>query len=126
MLFIYWLEGHPQHHPQVRNIYRMMEARGDQLFASTLAYGEVMAGHKSVTDAKRFFSSSVNMVPFDVVAAEHFGDIRGRLRLKAPDAINLACAAAAGVDLFITHDKQLAGKFVSGVQFIVPLYNQLF
>jgi hypothetical protein len=41
--------------------------------------------------------------------------------LRAADAIQLACAASAGVDLFVTNDNRLHGKHVSGIQFIVPL-----
>jgi hypothetical protein len=40
---------------------------------------------------------------------------------KAPDAIQLACAAAAGVDLFITNDDRLSRKHVPEVKFITSL-----
>ena len=40
---------------------------------------------------------------------------------KAPDAIQLACAAAAGVDLFITNDDRLSRKHVADVKFIASL-----
>jgi predicted nucleic acid-binding protein len=42
-------------------------------------------------------------------------------RFRPPDAIQLACAAAASVDLFITNDERLRVKHVDGIQFIVPL-----
>jgi hypothetical protein len=38
----------------------------------------------------------------------------------------LACAAQAKVDLFLTNDKRLLGKFVAGIQFIATLETQLF
>jgi len=44
--------------------------------------------------------------------------------IKVPDAIQLACAGEAGVDLFATNDRRLQGKRVEGVQFIVAL-NQV-
>lgn len=41
--------------------------------------------------------------------------------LRAPDAIQLACAAGAGVDLFITNDARLHARQITGIQFIVSL-----
>jgi hypothetical protein len=35
--------------------------------------------------------------------------------------MQLACAASAGVDLFITNDARLHSKQIHGIQFIVPL-----
>ncbi len=37
------------------------------------------------------------------------------------DAIQLACAAQAGVDLFLTNDRWLVGKVIPGIQFVVGL-----
>lgn len=41
--------------------------------------------------------------------------------LRPPDAIQLACAAVARTNLFITNDGRLSRKLVAGVDFIVPL-----
>jgi len=41
--------------------------------------------------------------------------------IRAPDALQLACAGSFGVDLFVTNDSRLFRKKVDGVQFIVPL-----
>jgi predicted nucleic acid-binding protein len=38
-----------------------------------------------------------------------------------PDAIQLACAAAAGIDLFITNDDRLSKFHVQGIHFITGL-----
>jgi predicted nucleic acid-binding protein len=50
-----------------------------------------------------------------------FAEIRGRAGIISGDAIHLACAAEARVDLFLTHDKRLAKKIVPGIQFIATL-----
>jgi predicted nucleic acid-binding protein len=47
--------------------------------------------------------------------------MRAERSLKAPDAIQLACAASVKVDLFVTNDDRLRGKQVDGIQFLVPL-----
>jgi len=73
----------------------------------------------------RKYEESLNrdtvLIPFDSSAARIYATLRAGGQLKAPDAVQLACAASAGVDLFITNDARLQGKQVAGIQFIVPL-----
>ena len=61
------------------------------------------------------------MISFELKAARIYAELRTIRPLRAPDAIQLACAANANVDLFITNDERLQGKHVQGIQFIVPL-----
>jgi predicted nucleic acid-binding protein len=56
-----------------------------------------------------------------VKAAKVYAALRLERSLRAPDAIQLACAASADVDLFVTNDERLQGKHFDGIQFIVPL-----
>jgi predicted nucleic acid-binding protein len=65
-------------------------------------------------------SMGFSLVPFDERCIEMFARLRAEMRLKAPDAIHLACAAAAGTDLFLTNDRQLLQRrlHVPGIQFI--------
>jgi len=66
-----------------------------------------------------FFSGvAVELVPFDLDAAKRYGKIRSRERVRPADAIQFACAAAAGTDLFVTNDTRLSKLVVSGVTFI--------
>jgi hypothetical protein len=44
MLFIYWLEDHPQLANRVNAIRSRMEQRQDQLITSAFTFGEVLAG----------------------------------------------------------------------------------
>jgi predicted nucleic acid-binding protein len=66
-------------------------------------------------------SAAAILLPLDVEAARVYASLRCDRSLRAPDAVQLACAAAAGVDLFITNDDRLQGRQVTGIQFIVPL-----
>jgi hypothetical protein len=61
------------------------------------------------------------LIPFDVRAAIHYARLRCDRSLRAPDAIQLACAGSAHVDLFITNDERLQSKSVDGVQFVTSL-----
>jgi uncharacterized protein len=126
-LYIYLFEDNGQFSKLVTELRLKMLERGDQLLTSTLTLGEILV--KPIEANKRELSdqyeSAINatsvLLPFDVKAARIYAALRSDRALRAPDAIQLACAASAGVDLFITNDARLQGKHVNGIQFIVPL-----
>jgi predicted nucleic acid-binding protein len=126
-LFIYLFEGYGSFSERVRDLRRAMLARGDQLLTSTLTLGEVLVKPLEQGDEElaRKYEEAVAvtalMLPFDAKAARIYAALRADRSLRAPDAIQLACAAAAGVDLFITNDARFHAKHVEGIQFIVPL-----
>jgi predicted nucleic acid-binding protein len=133
MLFIYWLEDHPEFAKRVDAIHSRMQARQDQLITGTFTFGEVLAGayRKGAADladgSRRLLQNLVDdIVPFTMETADHYARIRGTLGLTPADAIHLASAAQAGTDLFLTNDKRLVGKFVAGIQFIASLDTPLF
>jgi predicted nucleic acid-binding protein len=133
MLFIYWLEDHPQYAMQVDAIHSRMQERQDRLITGAFTFGEVLAGtyrkrRAELADQFRTLLRGVvaEIVPFTVETAEHYARIRGALGTTPADAIHLASAAQAGTDLFLTNDKSLAGKIVPGIQFIAMLDTQLF
>jgi predicted nucleic acid-binding protein len=53
--------------------------------------------------------------------ADHFARIRADRSIASADAIQLACAAQARVDLFLTNDRRLARRTIPGIQFIADL-----
>lgn len=126
-LFIYLIEGKSLLSQQVVALRRKMRARGDQLLTSTLTLGEVLVKPLQMGDLKlstvyqKGLTVSSVLIPFDVKAAGAYARLRSDRSLRAPDAIQLACAATAGVDLFITNDARLHSKQVPGIGFIVPL-----
>jgi len=133
MLFIYWLEDHPQFAKRVGTIRTRMEERQDQLITGAFTFGEVLAGiyRKGSADLAResrlLLEGVVSeVITFSLETAEHYARIRGILGLPPADAIHLASAAQAGADLFLTNDKKLLGKLVPGIQFIAALDTQLF
>ena len=133
MLFIYWLEDHPQFAKRVGTIRTRMEERQDQLITGAFTFGEVLAGiyRKGSADLAResrlLLEGVVSeVIPFNLETADHYARIRGILGIPPADAIHLASAAQAGADLFLTNDKKLLGKLVPGIQFIAALDTQLF
>ena len=132
MLFIYWLEDHPQYAKRVGAIRSRMEERGDQLITGAFTFGEILAGAyrkgatQVATESRRLLKEVVSeVVPFTIETADHYAQIRGTLGVAPADAIHLACAAQAGADLFLTNDKRLVGKIVPGIQFIASVETQL-
>ena len=61
------------------------------------------------------------MIGFDAQVAWRFATLRATHNLRSADAIQLACAAHSGVDLFITNDQHLHKLDVPGIGFITPL-----
>jgi len=126
-LFIYLFENNPKFGPMVEDLWKQMRARNDQLLTSTLTIGEILVKPTSLGDEslcrqyERVLSSTALIIPFDRKVSRHYADIRSKTRVKGPDAVQLACASAAGVDLFVTNDHRLQGEQVDGVQFIVAL-----
>ncbi len=104
-----------------------MLARGDQLLTSAITLGEILVKPTQMGDKKAaayyrdLIKKAALVIPFEEAAALVYAELRGDRSMRAPDAIQLACAGAAGVDLFITNDLRLQGRRVPGVQFIVAL-----
>ncbi len=126
-LFIYLFEDYGVLSRAVSQLRSKMLDRGDQLLTSTLTLGEIMVKPIENGDSElcgkyeHAISAASTMIPFDVKAAKIYAGLRSERSLKAPDAIQLACAASARVDLFVTSDERLRAKRVDGIQFIVPL-----
>jgi predicted nucleic acid-binding protein len=125
MLLIYLLEGHPTYRQRADQLLARARRRGDTLFTSYLALGEMMAGaeksqlpQKAQTIRDILEEIGFTFLPFDKGAVAPFSRLRARERLKIADAIHLACAASAGIDLFLTGDKQLLRLDIPGIQFI--------
>jgi predicted nucleic acid-binding protein len=127
MLFIYLIEEHPDYYQRVRELLDRSFRRNDSLFTSYFALGEVLAGaEKSANPQKApvirqtIEEMGFSFLAFDAGSVAPFSKLRAVERLKAPDAIQLACAASAGIDLFLTGDKQLQlmRLDVPGIQFI--------
>ena len=126
-LFIYLFEGRGPQFEHVRRLRQSMLARSDQLVTSALTLGEVLVkpieegDHELRRNYEEAITSTALVIPFDAPAARIFAALRTDRSLRPPDAIQLACAAHARVDLFITNDARLQSKHVDGIQFIVTL-----
>lgn len=126
-LFIYFLEGNDARSAAAKNLRRSMLDRGDQLLTSTLTIGEILVKPSASGDHARcrlyedVIGRTAVILSFDLKTARRYAAIRATTSIKGPDAVQLACAAEAGVDLFVTNDNHLKGRQVDGIQFIVGI-----
>lgn len=124
-IFVYLFEG-GAFAPRVKELRSRMLARGDQLLTSALTLGELLVkprekGEAAVRDHNATIRQIATIIAFDAACSPRYAAIRADRSIKAPDAIQLACAATAGTDLFITNDDRLSSKHVPGVKFITSL-----
>ena len=126
-LFVYLIEDVGPRAVRVAELRTSMHARGDELVTSALTLAEVLVRPVAMgkaglaRDYERLICGSATVIPFDVDTARSFAAIRATENIKAPDAIQLACAAHARIDLFITNDDRLSRKVIPGIQFITSL-----
>lgn len=132
MLLIYLVEGNPGFTRRAEELFARTKRRGDALFTSHLALGEVLAGAEKSSDSHKVQATQAALkelafsyLPFDAGAVKTFSQLRARERLRVADSIHLACAASAGVDLFLTGDKQLLRLDVPGIQFIADFNSPI-
>jgi len=126
-LFIYLIEDFRDLSERVTVLRRRMLERGDELCTSALTLGEILikpleAGNDSL--ARRYESvllQGAEIIPFDVEPARLYASIRRDRTIRPPDAIQLACAAHARVDLFITNDERLSMKSIPHIHFVSSL-----
>jgi uncharacterized protein len=130
-LFIYrWNTASALFSP-VKTLHKRMIASNTALITSTLVLGELQVGPRKSGDLalalryKSTLSQIATVISFDEAAADTYTAIRQTTKAKGPDAIHLACAAAHGVDLFVTNDDKLWGLRIPGIQFIVSIQTAL-
>jgi predicted nucleic acid-binding protein len=90
-----------------------MLERGDLLLTGALTVGEVLVKpmeQKNARLAELYRAFFANQAVVTVVPG-----------ISHADAIQLACAAAADTDLFITNDARLEKKTIRGIKFVTSL-----
>ena len=104
-----------------------MIERNDDLYRSVLTLGEILVKPLEANDevlARRYEAAlrqGAAIISLDVEAARLYAGIRKDRTIRPPDAIQLACAAQARVDLFITNDERLSIKSITRIQFVSSL-----
>jgi uncharacterized protein len=126
-LFIYLIEDHGELSERVAQLRGRMIERSDDLYTSALTLGEILVkpieagdevlGHRYEAALRQ----GATIISFDVEAARLYAGIRKDRTIRPPDAVQLACAAQARVDLFITNDERLSTKSIPRIHFVSSL-----
>jgi predicted nucleic acid-binding protein len=130
-LFIYLIEDYGKFSDRVSALRGRMLERSDQLFTSSLTLGEVLVKPLEVDTPglaeqyRQSITAGATIIDFDAGAAMAYARIRKDRSIRPPDAIQLACAATAQMELFITNDDRLSQKTIEGIHFIVSLERAL-
>jgi predicted nucleic acid-binding protein len=126
-IFIYLFDGESPFLPAVRNLRERMLTRGDELVTSAMTVAEIQVLARrqgNVTKAeylRDLVKHSGKVIEFGLSTADMFSHLRATTSLRPADAIQLSCAAAVGVELFVTNDKSLHNLSIPGIHFITPL-----
>ena len=126
-LFIYLIEDYGDLSERVVALRKRMLSRNDQLYTSALTLGEVLVkpAEGGNEDLRQQYEAAIvtgaMVIPFSVEAARIYATVRQDRDIRPPDAIQLASAAHARVDLFITNDDRLSEKTIPGIQFVTSL-----
>lgn len=125
-VFNYLIEKHPQWYDRARSLFTEHLLGTGELVTSTLTLGELLAQPLRTNrpeQARRYIelltaTERLRLVSFDRNSAERYATLRATTTLRQPDAIQLACAAAAGIDAFVTNDQRLWSINVPGIEVI--------
>jgi predicted nucleic acid-binding protein len=133
MLFLYWIEAHPEYGPRTLQIREKMQERGDSLCTSIFTLGEVLTGFykrgardRALEVRDTLQPPVVQILPFADETARRYAQIRADQRLTPADAIHLATASVAKANLFLTNDSAISKLTVPGIDFIAGLNVNLF
>ena len=134
MLFVYLVEEDPTYFGTIERLLKKMNERGDALCTSIFTRAEALVApekygfREHATRLRDYLQPpEVDILPLHHRYRRPLCPHSGRVNKVAPaDAIHLASAAAAGVDLFLTNDRSLQRMIVPGIQFVAGMDVDLF
>ena len=128
-LFIYLWEDPARE--RMESLLAWQEAQEAEVVTSCLTLGELLVKpmQRQRADLVAQYSAAfaqIHLIEFDRKAAFRFAQLRAsHPRLPAPDAVQLACAATASVDLFVTNDRRLSRLEITGIGAIRALADAI-
>jgi predicted nucleic acid-binding protein len=133
MLFIYLLEKHPVYGRQVMRLYDEMLDRNHTLCTSVFTIGEVLTGPRKRNDTaglrgiQNFFASDeVEILPISRDVMDKYSILRAGTKVRQADALQLATASAASVNVFVTNDRDLRALHAPGLPVVIGLDGKVF
>jgi len=110
---IYVLERHPKLAPRFQPLFDRHDAGEISFAVTTMTIAEVLAGpfgagEEALAKRYRAVMESWQVVNLTAEIAESAARFRATLKLKLPDAIQVASAIAVNADALVTHDRDFS------------------
>lgn len=110
---IYVLEGHPRFAARFRPLFDRQAEGAITLAVSALTIAEVLtgplkSGEEALAKRYRAVMESWQVIDLTAEIAESAARFRVALKLKLPDAVQVASAIAVGADAIATHDRDFS------------------
>ncbi len=125
MVFIYHFEGDAKYSQFTKNLFEAVESGKCRGITSTLTLMETLVKPKETRNSQMrddyFFAlttfPNLTMRALDTQVAETAAELRASLKLRPPDAIQIATSIVEGATVFITNDSGL--KKVKGPEVVL-------
>jgi predicted nucleic acid-binding protein len=125
-IWVYAYENDPTFGPAARRFMQSLRSGKHRLAGSLFVLNELLVLPTRRNDTftiasyrQLFASSNLELLPYTLASAQIYAELRAFDRIKPLDALHLATAAAAHVDLFVTHDTKLLPRSVRGIGAVV-------
>jgi predicted nucleic acid-binding protein len=110
---VYVLEAHPRLAPRFQPLFDLQAAGDIQFAVTTMTILEILVGPLAAREealAKRYRAvmESWQVINLTTDLAESAARFRSALKLKLPDAIQVASAVAVNADALVTHDRDFS------------------
>lgn len=110
---IYVLEDHPRLAARFKPVFAAHAAGAVRLAVTTITIAEVLMGplqqqDESLATRYRSVLTSWQVVELDTAIAESAARLRATLKLRLPDAIQVASALAINAAALVTHDRDFS------------------
>jgi len=107
------LEAHPKLAPRFQPLFDLHAAGDIQFAVTTTTIAEVLsgplaAGEEALAKRYRAVMESWQVINLTADLAESAARFRAALKLKLPDAIQVASAIAVNADALVTHDRDFS------------------
>lgn len=110
---VYVLEAHPRLASRFQPLFELQAAGDIQFAVTTTTIAEVLtgplaAGEEALAKRYRAVMESWQVINLTADLAESAARFRAGLKLKLPDAIQVASAIAVNADALVTHDRDFS------------------
>jgi predicted nucleic acid-binding protein len=125
-IWVYAYENDPTFGPAAQRFMQSLRFGKHRIAGSLFVLNELLVLPTRRDDAftiasyRRLFAPpNLELLPYTLACSQTYARLRAFEGIKPLDALHLATAAAARVDLFVTHDVKLLSRKVPGIGAIV-------